>query len=95
MDKELEKASKDRLIKSITTKMRTIMIGSLAAIEDELISKNDDIHLQNVYNNVRQRILDLGNTQIRNLTSEVEDYTIQSNRFCVKMEVKNGRNNNG
>ncbi len=88
MQKELTTESKARLSKAITTRMKTIMIGALAAIEEELIDGSDDIELKNVYDIVRQRVLDLGNTQIRNINQELEGYTIESNRYVVKMEVK-------
>jgi hypothetical protein len=88
MPKELQTESKSRLEKQITTRMRTITIGSLAIIEEELIDNNDDIELKKVYDIMRKRILDLGNTQIRNIKEEMETYTIESNRYTVKLEMK-------
>lgn len=88
MPKELQEESKKRLEKAIVTRMRTIMIGSLAAIEEELIDNSDDIELKNVYDIMRQRILDLGNSQIRNITQELETYTIESNRYSINLKMK-------
>jgi len=93
MPKELQEESKKRLEKAITTRMKTITIGALAAIEEELVDKSDDIQLKNVYELVRKRILDLGNTQIRNITQELETYTIESNRYSVKLQMKQREGN--
>jgi hypothetical protein len=94
MDKELKDESKKRFKAIINKKMTTIMIGSLAIIEEELIKNSDDIKLQSVYDIVRQRILDLGNSQIRGINLELDTYDIESNRYSMKMEVKQriGRN---
>jgi len=81
MDKELKEESKKRLKSAVNKKMTTIMIGSLAIIEEELVKNSSDIELQSVYDIVRQRILDLGNNQIRNVNLEIDSYDIESNRY--------------
>lgn len=88
MEKELKEESKRRLGTSVKKRMTTIMIGSLAIIEEELLQNQNDIYLQSVYDIIRKRILDLGNQQIKYILQEFEDYSIESDRFIV---IKNGK----
>lgn len=84
MDKELKEDSKKILKQKISKRMTTIMIGSIAILEDEL-KNSSDVKLRNLFENMRQRILDLGNNQIRNINDELNSYDVESNRYVLKM----------
>lgn len=89
---DYRKASKDRLKKICTTKIRTTMIGALDIIErylEEYWDKNSEgaNKLREIYENIRQEILDKGNAQIRNIESEFEQYNIEWLRYTVNLPV--------
>jgi hypothetical protein len=100
-DKEYNKVSKERLLKICQTKMRTIMIGALAAIEEKLKPywtpeegekpANEQVLLQKLYGEIRQEILDKGNTHIRNLEAEFEQYKVEWKRHTVQLPVKGSK----
>jgi hypothetical protein len=100
-DKEYNKVSKERLLKICQTKMRTIMIGALAAIEEKLKPywtpeqgekmSNEQVLLQKLYSEIRQEILDKGNTHIRNLEAEFEQYKVEWKRHTVQLPVKGSK----
>ncbi len=79
--------AKKRLIDNVTKRTRTVMIGSLDIIEKELLQNNSDMNLRSVYDSVRKKILDLGNTQIRNIEWEIDNYTIEQNRVTLSYNV--------
>lgn len=86
-DEEYAKKSKDRLKKVAETKLRTVMIGTLAIIEESL--DLTDIDIRELYESViRPKVLDLGNNQIRNMRTEIDMYTISWDRYQYKFEVK-------
>ncbi len=97
-DKEYNRVSKERLLKICQSKMKTIMIGALASIEDKLKPywtpengeqmSNEQILLQKLYGEIRQEILDKGNTHIRNLAEEFEQYKIEWKRYNLQLPVK-------
>lgn len=86
--------SKQRLLKIITTKMRTIMIGSIDSIEKNLCAPYEDDNseearsIREVFAKIRQEILDKGNTQIRNTESEFQQYLIEWLRYRLVLPVK-------
>jgi hypothetical protein len=91
-------ASKERLRRIIERKLRTTFIGDIAAIERNFghlwgIGKSDDECTENqlkwrdVWELLRNTILNKGNAQIRALDNELEQYDIKWNRY--KYEVKN------
>jgi chemotaxis regulatin CheY-phosphate phosphatase CheZ len=92
-----KKDSKDRLVRVITTKLRTTMIGSISAIEEifgflwgQGVPRNqltsDQRALENKWRDLRSRILNLGNSQIRALESEVEQYAVEWQRYHYSTE---------
>lgn len=95
--KEYKDSSKDRLTKIIDTKIRTVMIGALASIEEnigflwahnekrKLTSEEQD--MKNLYEKIRKEILDKGNTQSRNLHTEIEQYNIEWLRYNLSLPV--------
>ncbi len=100
---EYNQSSKDRLKKIASSKIRTTMIGDLDTIEKtfgflwgldedghdtgETLSPEQQ-HMKDLYERVRSRVLDNGNTQIRNLDTEMEQYDITWNRFSMTLPVK-------
>lgn len=97
--KEYKRASKERLLKITITKIKTTMIGALESIEkrlskywdgDESVKlTNDQLALKNLYEEMRQEILDRGNKQIRNIETEFEQYEIDWKRYTLVLPVKN------
>lgn len=90
---QYKKSSKDRLRKICSTKIRTTMIGALDIIEKYLSehweSNSEGANeLKQIYEKIRQEILDKGNTQIRNLETEFEQYDIEWLRYTLELIVK-------
>lgn len=91
-------SSKGRLLAIAQKKIKTTMIGSLAAIEEELSSlwtpdedgnlSEEQLYLKDLYQNIRERILDIGNNQSRNLATEFDQYDISWNRYTLNLPVK-------
>jgi len=88
--KELYKEdSKKRLTKIAIKKIQTTMIGALSALEEKFSDYLENDHeFRLIYNEVRQRILDNGNHQIRNLEKELEQYAVEWLRYQYTLPVK-------
>jgi len=93
--KQYKDSSKERFKKIATTKIRTAMIGSLDAIEKRLKKywetdkpTNEGLFLKQIYEEIRNEILDKGNQQIRNLEIELEQYDIEWKRYTIQLPVK-------
>lgn len=91
---EYKTKSKDRLSRIAITKIKTTMIGALASIESHLSflwedNSPESIRLKELYEVVRQEILDNGNNQIRNLKTELDQYDIEWLRFNLTLPVRN------
>lgn len=80
---------REALRKVVTTKIQTTMIGALSAIE-EILSPiiNQDGHSKALYEKCRQRILDNGNQQKRNVDKELELYNIERIMYTYNMKVR-------
>lgn len=66
--------SNERLLKIVSSKIRTTFIGGLSIFEEEfkdLIGKNSELWQQ-----VRKKILDAGNNNIRAIEKEFRQYEI-------------------
>jgi hypothetical protein len=86
--------SKERLKKIASTKIRTTMIGALDSIEKHLgYLWEDNEELREIYEIVRQEILDRGNDQIRGLNSEMDHYDIEWLRYQLKLNVRSKQEN--
>jgi transcription termination factor Rho len=94
--------SKDALFKSCKKKIQTTMIGALDIIEKNFgflwrFDENSELtpeqkHMKDIYEDARAKILDKGNTQIRNLESEFCGYEISKKRYQISLPVV-GNNN--
>jgi transcription termination factor Rho len=85
--------SRDRLEKIATTKVRTTMIGALETIEQHFgfLWEEDGAEAQmmrEIYDKIRNEILDRGNNQIRNLATEIAQYEVEWKRYHMQLPVK-------
>lgn len=87
--------SKERLLNAAQKKIQTTMIGSLSTIEKHLgFLWEDNIELKDIFEELRSEILDRGNTQIRNLENEFNQYDIIWKKYYIKLPVINKENRN-
>jgi transcription termination factor Rho len=97
-----KEVSKDNLFKVCKKRIQTTMIGSLDIIEkhfgflwsfDEKVELTaEQEQLKEIYEEVRAKILDKGNTQIRNMEADFADYEINRKRYQINLPVV-GNNN--
>jgi hypothetical protein len=92
--------SKERLKKIARKKIQTTMIGALDTVEKHLgFLWEDDSEqskqLREIYNTVRQEILDRGNDQIRNLDGELNQYDVEWLRYNLVLPIKRRDEENG
>jgi len=98
--KKYAEESKRRLQKIVSTKLRTSFIGALDSFErtfgylwgidkdsEEPLTKEQDAMLQ-LWLLTRNRILTLGNNQIRAVEDELEQYTIWWDRYQTNIPIK-------
>lgn len=96
-DVHYKKKSKEKLSLAIEKKIKTTMIGSLSSIEDhfgflwghnseEPLTKDQE-EIRKIYDDLRSEILDKGNTQIRNVESELSTYDVLWNRYKYQIPV--------
>ena len=100
-----KEVSKDTLFKSCKKKIQTTMIGALDSVEKSFgflwgFEDNTDMspeqkHLKEIYEEARAKILDKGNTQIRNLEAEFASYEINKKRYQINLPVAGKNNNQG
>lgn len=100
-----KEVSKDTLFKSCKKKIQTTMIGALDSVEKSFgflwgFEDNTDMspeqkHLKEIYEEARAKILDKGNTQIRNLEAEFANYEINKKRYQINLPVSGNNNNQG
>lgn len=96
----------DDLFKAVKKKIQTTMIGSLSTIEEyfgflwnfgvddsQLTKEQKDI--KDIYEEARAKILDRGNTQIRDLELEFTNYEIVRKKYHIKLPVNKGEKNEG
>jgi|TARA_Y100000004_G_C8881904_1_gene397974 hypothetical protein len=90
--------SKDALFKASKKKIQTTMIGALSTIEEHFgflwgFELSDDEltpeqkHVKSIFEDVRAKILDRGNTQIRSLESEFVNYEITRKKYFINLPV--------
>jgi hypothetical protein len=90
--------SKKKLMDSVATKMRTIMIGALAKMEAEMGYLWGDNHdkplskfeqdMQVRWQNIRNHILDLGNNNIRAVEQELAQYNMTWERYKTDLIIR-------
>jgi hypothetical protein len=93
-----KEVSRDKLFKMSKKKIQTTMIGALSTIEENFgflwglsISEGErseeQKRIQELYEDARAKILDRGNTQIRNLESEFINYDITRKKYLINLPV--------
>tara|TARA_Y100000592_G_scaffold47368_1_gene75273 strand:+ start:219 stop:593 length:375 start_codon:yes stop_codon:yes gene_type:complete len=93
-----KEVSKDTLFKASKKKIQTTMIGALSTIEEhfgflwgfELPEEQltpEQKHVKSIFEDVRAKILDRGNTQIRSLESEFVNYEISKKKYFINLPV--------
>ena len=100
---------RDKLFKAAKKKIQTTMIGALSTIEETFgflwgmdvpdeERREEHRKIQELYEDARAKILDRGNTQIRNLELEFVNYDISRKKYNISLPVvkpKEGDNNEG
>lgn len=94
----LNERSKTRLKKEVKKRIQTTMIGSLSSVEkffgflwgegSEKELTKEQIHMREVFEEMRTEILDKGNSQIRNSDSEIENYDVIWNKYHINLPIK-------
>jgi len=90
--------SRDKLFKASKKKIQTTMIGSLSTIKEQfgflwwfdiLESERtpEQKKLHEIYEDTRAKILDRGNTQIRNLETEFVNYDITRKKHFINLPM--------
>lgn len=89
--------SKDRLGKILKKKVETTMIGALSSLEEHFgflwtnengnLTQEQKIMLD-IYQKVRSEILDKGNSQARNIDSELSQYEVKWLKYSINIPVK-------
>ena len=93
-----KEVSKDSLFKASKKRIQTTMIGALSTIEEhfgflwgfELPEEQltpEQKHVKSIFEDVRAKILDRGNTQIRSLESEFVNYEISKKKYFINLPV--------
>lgn len=94
----INERSKTRLKKEIKKRIQTTMIGSLSSVEkyfgflwgenSESELTKEQIHMREIFEEMRTEILDKGNSQIRNSDSEIENYDVIWNKYHINLPIK-------
>lgn len=99
-----KEVSRDTLFRSAKKKIQTTMIGALSTIEEsfgflwgfnpeaEQDLTPEQRHLKDIYEEARAKILDRGNTQIRNLEIEFSNYDINKKQTYINLPVAQPQN---
>ena len=99
--------SHDNLLKGAKKKIQTTMIGSLSDIEEffgflwgfgeaETDLSEDQKHMKCIYEDIRAKILDRGNTQIRDLELDFINYEVSRKKYYIELPAKpRGEQNDG
>ena len=102
-EERTREVSRDTLFKSAKKKIQTTMIGALSTVEESFgflwgFSSEEDSeitpeqrHLKDIYEEARAKILDRGNTQIRNLEIEFANYEINRKKHYINLPVAQPR----
>ena len=88
-----QQQSRERLKKILEGKMRTVMIGAIASVEECFSTwlklkgrrTEDEQDFFEAFQDCRSEILDKGNAQIRNLDEEMKQYVMDWKRYNYKI----------
>jgi hypothetical protein len=93
-----KEVSRDKLFKTAKKKIQTTMIGALSTVEEmfgflwgmglaEEDKSEEQKKIQELYEDTRAKILDRGNTQIRNLESEFVNYDVSRKKYLISLPM--------
>jgi hypothetical protein len=93
-------ASRQRLDKLVSTKIRTAFIGALAAFEesygflwgidkDENDLTTEELDMQILWEQTRTKVLNNGNAQVRAAQTEIANHAVKWNRYHIDLPVRN------
>jgi hypothetical protein len=90
--------SKDRLSKILKKKVETTMIGALSSIESHFgflweVEKGESVTpekkiMYEIYQKVREEVLNKGNTQARNIDAELSQYNVSWLKYQKNIPIK-------
>jgi len=91
--------SRQRLDKLVSTKIRTAFIGALAAFEegygflwghgkDESELTSEEKKLREIWIQIRTKVLNNGNSQVRATQTEIANHVIKWNRYHMNLPVR-------
>ncbi len=98
-EKHTEANSKRQLIRHVSTKIKTTMIGALDSFEkgfgylwghtkelEELTPEESE--MRELWEEIRTEVLDKGNGQLRGAQDEISQYTLKWNKFHTEFLIK-------
>ena len=103
-DGKYKEKSKKRLSNIISTKIKTSFIGSISACENQLgflwghgkeeseLTENE-IAMKDIWENIRAKILDNGNSQLRAAINELNHYSIEWDRYHLDISIQEKEGN--
>tara|TARA_R100001509_G_scaffold135428_1_gene89155 strand:+ start:2252 stop:2635 length:384 start_codon:yes stop_codon:yes gene_type:complete len=97
--KKYEEKSKKRLSNIVSTKIKTSFIGAISSCEesfgflwghgkDEADLTEEESTMREMWEILRAKILDNGNTQLRAAINEINSYSISWDRYKMEIPVK-------
>jgi len=96
--------AKESLFKSSKKRVQTTMIGALDILEKQFgflwgfeqqeETTPEQAQLKEIYDEARAKILDKGNTQIRNMEADFANYEITKKRYHINIPVVGNDNLN-
>lgn len=98
-DAKYRDKSKKRLSTIIGTKIKTSFIGAISSCENNFgflwgHGKNEEdlteeeISMKEIWEEIRTEILDNGNTQLRAASNEIDNYSINWDRYSIGLNLK-------
>lgn len=81
----MRKTDKDRLDDIMKSKIKTTMIGAIAAVEKHFGELLNHVKYRSLFDEMRKEVLDLGNKQIRNMSSELANYDVSWNKWQITL----------
>lgn len=98
-------SSRERLKVILEKKIKTTMVGDLSTLEkyfgflwghnEDRPLNEEELHMKELFERARKEILDRGNSQIKNMQTEVDQYDVKWNRYQLTLPVKPEGPNNG
>ena len=103
-EKKYKDRSKKRLSNIISTKIKTSFIGAISSCEknfgflwghgkdDENLTE-EELSMREIWDEIRTEILDNGNTQLRAANNEIDNYSINWERYNIGINIDEDKEN--